>query len=50
MSAPASAASDSGAYNGGERVTAWSPCGPGHQAARAACVPWSRVFDPADVR
>jgi len=32
------------------RITAWSPCGPGHQADRAACVPWSRAFDPADVR
>lgn len=31
------------------RVTAWSPCGPGHQADRAACVPWSRAFDPAHV-
>lgn len=34
----------------GERVSAWSPCGVGHPADRAACVPWSRVFDPADVR
>jgi hypothetical protein len=23
----------------GERITSWSPCGPGHQADRAACVP-----------
>jgi|SRR5699024_1794264 len=34
----------------GERVTSWSPCGPGHRADRAACVPWNRAFDPADVR
>jgi hypothetical protein len=34
----------------GARVTAWSPCGPGHRADRAARLPWSRVFDPADVR
>jgi hypothetical protein len=33
-----------------ECVTAWSPCGVGHRADRAACVPWSRAFDPADVR
>jgi hypothetical protein len=33
----------------GERVTSWSPCGVGHPTDRAACVPWSRVFDPLDV-
>jgi hypothetical protein len=34
----------------GARVTSWSPCGPGHRADRAACVPWSCAFDPVDVR
>ena len=29
----------------GERVSSWSPCGPGHPADRAASVPWNRVFD-----
>ena len=33
----------------GARVTSWSPCGPGYRADRAACVPWSRAFNPADV-
>ena len=32
------------------QVTCWSACGDGHRAERAARIPWSRVFDPAEVR
>jgi hypothetical protein len=32
------------------RVSAWSACGTEHRAQRAARIPWSRVFDPGEVR
>ena len=31
------------------RVSTWSACGDDHRADRAARIPWSRVFDPAEV-
>ena len=33
-----------------QRVTCWSSCGDDHRADRAARIPWSRVFDPMEVR
>lgn len=33
-----------------QRVTVWSACGDDHRAERAARIPWSRVFDPREVR
>lgn len=32
------------------RISAWSGCGADHRADRAARIPWSRVFDPAEVQ
>jgi hypothetical protein len=33
-----------------QRVTVWSACGDDHRAERAARIPWSRVFEPREVR
>lgn len=32
-----------------QRISCWSACGDDHRADRAARIPWSRVFDPAEV-